>query len=137
MLRIHATLQQPCYFAFLLICGHAVTHFLNSTPSALHSSLFAPIMIHHLGLSSVPSPFRILVASIPFRFPGHGRFALSAWPSIPSRCIMALRRDPTMIVTGKYVRMHIIFDHVVPGTVTCIIQEIEAITQTQAARIAP
>ena len=41
-----------------------------------------------------------------------------------------------MIVGGKYVRMHISFDHVVPGSVICIIQEIEAMTQTEPARTA-
>ncbi len=49
---------------------------------------------------------------------------------------MALRRDPTMIVGGKYVRMYIVFDHVVPGSVICRTHEIEATTHTQPARTA-
>lgn len=122
-----------------LFCSHAVIPFLNRTPSPMYSSPFPPLMINDLCLQIapfVPFPFCFLVDSFILRFPGHGCLALCAWPSIPSRCSMALRRDPTMIVGGKYVRMHISFDHVVPGSVICIIQEIEAMTQTEPARTA-
>ena len=133
----HAVLQSCC-FAVMLFCRHAVITFLNKASSPSHPSLFSPTMISDQCLRTapfVPATFR-MVTSFSFAFPRHGCFALFARPSLLSRCNMALRRDPTMIVGGKYARIYIIFDHVVPGSVICRIQETEATTHTQPARTA-
>ena len=132
----HAVLQSYC-FAVMLIYSHAVIPFLNRALSPLHSSLFPPLMIYDLCLQIVPfeaAPCPILVASFSVRFLRHDCFGLLACPTIPSRCIMALRRDPRMIVGGKYVRMSIVFDNLVPGNAICRTQEMEATTHTQPAR---